>query len=181
LPLKSFIARLPQSRTIRVPGTAVFMTSQADFLPGALLRQSIMAMGDLAAELRRDGDELAPVGCGDVEFEATELRGILAAAALEGGADLERTQVGETGVELFQAGNGSGYFSGGGRGAGLQIEGKTPLAGEGYFRETEAREHGGELFAAHGQVPDAVEHGPAGGEFDFGIEQRLDVRAADER
>nr|WP_272872790.1 potassium transporter Kup [Neoroseomonas alkaliterrae] len=37
LPLKSFIARLPQSRTIRVPGMAVFMTSQADFLPGALL------------------------------------------------------------------------------------------------------------------------------------------------
>jgi len=37
LPLRSFIARLPQSRTIRVPGTAVFMTSQADFLPGALL------------------------------------------------------------------------------------------------------------------------------------------------
>jgi len=37
LPLKSFIARLPQSRTIRVPGTAVFMTSQADYLPGALL------------------------------------------------------------------------------------------------------------------------------------------------
>jgi len=37
LPLKSFIARLPQSRTTRVPGTAVFMTSQADFLPGALL------------------------------------------------------------------------------------------------------------------------------------------------
>ncbi len=37
LPLKSFIARLPQSRTVRVPGMAVFMTSQADFLPGALL------------------------------------------------------------------------------------------------------------------------------------------------
>jgi KUP system potassium uptake protein len=37
LPLKSFVARLPQSRTIRVPGIAVFMTSQADFLPGALL------------------------------------------------------------------------------------------------------------------------------------------------
>ena len=37
LPLKSFIARLPQSRTMRVPGMAVFMTSQADFLPGALL------------------------------------------------------------------------------------------------------------------------------------------------
>ncbi|HYZ32963.1 MAG TPA: potassium transporter Kup [Crenalkalicoccus sp.] len=37
LPLKSFLARLPQSRTIRVPGTAVFMTSQADYVPGALL------------------------------------------------------------------------------------------------------------------------------------------------
>lgn len=37
LPLKSFIARLPQSRTLRVPGIAVFMTSQADYLPGALL------------------------------------------------------------------------------------------------------------------------------------------------
>ena len=37
LPLRSFIARLPQSRTTRVPGMAVFMTSQADFLPGALL------------------------------------------------------------------------------------------------------------------------------------------------
>ena len=37
LPLKSYIARLPQSRTIRVPGIAVFMTSQADFLPAALL------------------------------------------------------------------------------------------------------------------------------------------------
>jgi len=37
LPLKSFLVRLPQSRTIRVPGIAVFMTGQADFLPGALL------------------------------------------------------------------------------------------------------------------------------------------------
>ncbi len=37
LPLKSFLARLPQSRTTRVPGIAVFMTGQADFLPGALL------------------------------------------------------------------------------------------------------------------------------------------------
>jgi KUP system potassium uptake protein len=37
LPLKSFIARLPQSRTLRVPGIAVFMTSQADYVPGALL------------------------------------------------------------------------------------------------------------------------------------------------
>ncbi|MFC7475065.1 potassium transporter Kup [Dankookia sp. GCM10030260] len=37
LPLKSFLARLPQSRTIRVPGIAIFMTSQADYVPGALL------------------------------------------------------------------------------------------------------------------------------------------------
>ncbi|WP_439596699.1 potassium transporter Kup [Falsiroseomonas sp.] len=37
LPLKSFLARLPQSRTTRVPGIAVFMTGQADFVPGALL------------------------------------------------------------------------------------------------------------------------------------------------
>lgn len=37
LPLKSFLARLPQSRTIRVPGIAVFMTGQADYLPNALL------------------------------------------------------------------------------------------------------------------------------------------------
>ena len=37
LPLKSFLARLPQSRTIRVPGIAVFMTGQADYVPAALL------------------------------------------------------------------------------------------------------------------------------------------------
>ncbi|MFL1463580.1 potassium transporter Kup [Roseococcus sp. DSY-14] len=37
LPLRSFLARLPQSRTTRVPGIAVFMTGQADYLPGALL------------------------------------------------------------------------------------------------------------------------------------------------
>ena len=37
LPLKSFLARLPQSRTIRVPGIAVFMTGQADYVPHALL------------------------------------------------------------------------------------------------------------------------------------------------
>lgn len=37
LPLKSFLARLPQSRTIRVPGIAIFMTGQADYVPNALL------------------------------------------------------------------------------------------------------------------------------------------------
>lgn len=37
LPLAGFLARLPQSRTIRVPGTAVFMTGNPDFVPNALL------------------------------------------------------------------------------------------------------------------------------------------------
>ena len=37
LPLASFLARLPQSRTIRVPGMAVFMTGNPDYVPGALL------------------------------------------------------------------------------------------------------------------------------------------------
>ena len=37
LPLASFLARLPQSRTLRVPGIAVFLTGNADYVPGALL------------------------------------------------------------------------------------------------------------------------------------------------
>ncbi len=37
LPLGSFLARLPQSRILRVPGTAVFMTGNLDFVPNALL------------------------------------------------------------------------------------------------------------------------------------------------
>jgi KUP system potassium uptake protein len=37
LPLASFLARLPQSRTVRVPGLAVFMTGNPDNVPGALL------------------------------------------------------------------------------------------------------------------------------------------------
>jgi KUP system potassium uptake protein len=37
LPLASFLARLPQSRTIRVPGMAVFLTGNPDYVPGALL------------------------------------------------------------------------------------------------------------------------------------------------
>jgi KUP system potassium uptake protein len=37
LPLASFLARLPQSRTVRVPGLAIFLTSQPDYVPGALL------------------------------------------------------------------------------------------------------------------------------------------------
>jgi KUP system potassium uptake protein len=37
LPLASFLARLPQSRTIRVPGMAIFLTGNPDYVPGALL------------------------------------------------------------------------------------------------------------------------------------------------
>ncbi|MDE8348596.1 MAG: potassium transporter Kup [Acidocella sp.] len=37
LPLASFLARLPKSRIVRVPGTAVFMTGNLDFVPNALL------------------------------------------------------------------------------------------------------------------------------------------------
>ena len=37
LPLASFLKRLPQSRTIRVPGMAVFLTGNPDYVPGALL------------------------------------------------------------------------------------------------------------------------------------------------
>ncbi len=37
LPLASFLARLPQSRTIRCPGLAVFLTGNTDYVPAALL------------------------------------------------------------------------------------------------------------------------------------------------
>jgi KUP system potassium uptake protein len=37
LPLATFLARLPQSHTIRVPGIAVFLTGNPDYVPGALL------------------------------------------------------------------------------------------------------------------------------------------------
>src|SRR6185312_2458746 len=37
LPLASFLARLPQSRTVRVPGMAVFLTGNPDYVPTALL------------------------------------------------------------------------------------------------------------------------------------------------
>jgi KUP system potassium uptake protein len=76
LPLKSFLARLPQSRTTRVPGIGVFMTGQADFVPGALLHnlkhnkvlhQRVLFVTVLnediprvGSEARREVTELAP-------------------------------------------------------------------------------------------------------------------------
>jgi KUP system potassium uptake protein len=76
LPLRSFLARLPQSRTIRVPGIAVFMTGQADYVPGALLHNlkhnkvlhervlfvTVLTedIPEVSAERRREVSELAP-------------------------------------------------------------------------------------------------------------------------
>ncbi|MFC3125226.1 potassium transporter Kup [Pseudoroseomonas globiformis] len=74
LPLKSFLARLPQSRTTRVPGIAVFMTGQADYVPNALLhnlkhnkvlheRVLFVTVENLdvpQAQQRREVTELAP-------------------------------------------------------------------------------------------------------------------------
>ena len=37
LPLASFLGRLPQSRTVRVPGMAIFLTGNPDYVPAALL------------------------------------------------------------------------------------------------------------------------------------------------
>jgi KUP system potassium uptake protein len=37
LPLASFLARLPQSRTLRVPGMAIFLTGTPDYVPASLL------------------------------------------------------------------------------------------------------------------------------------------------
>ena len=37
LPLESFLARLPQSRIVRVPGMAIFLTGNPLYVPGALL------------------------------------------------------------------------------------------------------------------------------------------------
>ncbi|WP_246503718.1 potassium transporter Kup [Plastoroseomonas arctica] len=76
LPLKSYIARLPQSRTVRVPGIAVFMTGQADYVPAALLHNlkhnkvlhervffvTVLNQDEplVPQELRREVSELAP-------------------------------------------------------------------------------------------------------------------------
>jgi KUP system potassium uptake protein len=74
LPLKSYIARLPQSRTIRVPGIAIFMTGQADYLPNALLHNlkhnkvlhervlfvTVINEDEPQAPLRREVTEMAP-------------------------------------------------------------------------------------------------------------------------
>ena len=37
MPLSSWLSRLPQSKVLRVPGTAVFLTGNQDYLPNALL------------------------------------------------------------------------------------------------------------------------------------------------
>jgi KUP system potassium uptake protein len=74
LPLTSFVAGLPRSRALRVPGTAVFMTSQADYVPSALLHNlkhnkvlhervlfvTVQTEGVPKASERAEVEELAP-------------------------------------------------------------------------------------------------------------------------
>ena len=74
LPLRSYLARLPQSRTVRVPGMAIFMTSNAEFVPNALLHNlkhnkvlhervlfvTVTTEDVPVAERRRTVEELAP-------------------------------------------------------------------------------------------------------------------------
>ena len=76
LPLASFLKRLPQSRTIRVPGMAVFLTGNPDYVPAALLHNlkhnkvlherilfvtvSNLDIPEVAPEARTEVAELAP-------------------------------------------------------------------------------------------------------------------------
>ncbi|MBV8521041.1 MAG: KUP/HAK/KT family potassium transporter, partial [Acetobacteraceae bacterium] len=76
MPLSSFLARLPHSRTIRVPGTAIFLTSTPDYVPAALLHNlkhnkvlhervlfvtvQNLDIPEIGPEQRADVTELAP-------------------------------------------------------------------------------------------------------------------------
>ncbi len=74
LPLASFLARLPQSRTLRVPGQAIFLTSNPDYVPAALLHNlkhnkvlhervlfvTVKNLDVPEARRRMDVEELAP-------------------------------------------------------------------------------------------------------------------------
>jgi KUP system potassium uptake protein len=76
LPVASFLARLPQSRIIRVPGIAVFLTGNPDYLPGALLHNlkhnKVLHERVLFVTVEnRDVPEVAP----EQRSEVTELAG----------------------------------------------------------------------------------------------------------
>ncbi len=76
LPLASFLARLPQSRILRVPGLAVFLTGNPDYVPGALLHNlkhnkvlhervlfvtvQNLDVPEVEPEQRMEAEELAP-------------------------------------------------------------------------------------------------------------------------
>ncbi len=76
LPLAPFLARLPQSRTVRVPGMAVFLTGNPDYVPTSLLHnlkhnkvlhERVLFVTvenvdepEIAAERRIEVSELAP-------------------------------------------------------------------------------------------------------------------------
>ena len=76
LPLSSFLARLPQSRIVRVPGLAVFLTGNPEYVPAALLHNlkhnkvlhervlfvtvQNLDVPDVEPALRMEPQELAP-------------------------------------------------------------------------------------------------------------------------
>ncbi len=76
LPLSSFLARLPQSRIVRVPGLAVFLTGNPEYVPAALLHNlkhnkvlhervlfvtvQNLDVPDVEPALRMEPEELAP-------------------------------------------------------------------------------------------------------------------------
>ena len=131
--------------------------------------------------LRGDRHELPAVLGGDLELEAAQLGGFLGAAACERRAHLQGADGGEFGAEFFQTGNLAGHFARRRRGAGLEIVGEAPLPRQRHLGQPEARQRGGELFAAHRQIPYPAQDGPAGRVVDLGVEQRLDRGAADQR
>ena len=57
LPLAPFLARLPQSRTMRVPGMAVFLTGNPDYVPDVAAAQPQAQQGAARAGAVRHGAE----------------------------------------------------------------------------------------------------------------------------
>ena len=82
LPLSSFLSRLPQSRTIRVPGMAVFLTGNPDYVPGALLHNlkhnKVLHERVLFVKVRNlDRPEAGPEGRATVEELAPNIHRVV--------------------------------------------------------------------------------------------------------
>ncbi|HUB16082.1 MAG TPA: potassium transporter Kup [Acetobacteraceae bacterium] len=74
MPLALFLSRLPQSRTVRVPGLAVFLTSQPDYVPTSLLhnlKHNKVLHEQVLFVTVQTGDE--PEVTGDRRAEVSEL------------------------------------------------------------------------------------------------------------